>query len=100
MPLTRVPNEFAARREAKALLEAESVTTCPVLPEVLAVRAGLRVEETTEGFPPNAYGALVKMGANAFCIMLSTRCPNSGHRRFTVGHELGHFFMPDTLKCC
>jgi hypothetical protein len=79
------------------LLKAEGVTTWPVAPEVLAAGAGLEVRETENGFPPNAYGALVKTGASTFCIVLSTRCPNSGHRRFTLGHELGHYHMPGHL---
>src|SRR5215211_6768769 len=98
MPATRSPNEFSARREAIVLLEAEGVTTYPIAPEELAVRNGLRVEETSTGFPPNAYGALVKVSANIFCIMLATHCPNSGHRRFTIGHELGHYFLPGHLE--
>jgi Zn-dependent peptidase ImmA (M78 family) len=91
----RTPDEGVARREATALLTAEDVTAWPVSPEALAARAGLRIVETAQGFPRGAYGALVKIGPAEFQIMLSSHCPNSGHRRFTLAHELGHYHIPD-----
>lgn len=91
----RTPDESVARREAEALLVAEGVAAWPVSPKELAARIELEVIEAARGFPPGAYGALVKVGPSEFRIMLSTECPTSGHRRFTLAHELGHYHIPD-----
>lgn len=37
-------------------------------------------------------GCMIKVGDN-FGILYSTRFPNEGFQRFTVAHELGHYFM-------
>jgi hypothetical protein len=37
-------------------------------------------------------GCLMRIG-DRFGIMYSTRYPSNGFRRFTVGHELGHYFL-------
>jgi hypothetical protein len=48
--------------------------------------------EQLSGFPKNTYGALFKSG-NDFKIIVSTACHGDGHRRFTLCHELGHYFL-------
>lgn len=47
---------------------------------------------TTADFPPDIFGALAKHG-NGFEIFVSTQCETDGHRRFTISHELGHYFI-------
>ncbi len=37
-------------------------------------------------------GCMMKVGDN-FGIVYSTRFPSEGFQRFTVAHELGHYFM-------
>jgi hypothetical protein len=67
----------------------------PTQLDSLATATGLQVFEHDDGFPEGVYGALVKHSAISFCIMVSSRCPTPGHRRFTLAHELGHFVLPE-----
>lgn len=85
------PYEFAARKRALEVLTEFEITACPVDPDAIASARGIEVTGTGE-FPRHVCGALVKDG-NTFSILVSAHCPNEGHRRFTLSHELGHFFI-------
>lgn len=89
------PYEFAARKRALEVLTELEITACPVDPDAVASARGIEVTVTGE-FPKQVYGALVKNG-DAFSILVSVDCPNEGHRRFTLSHELGHFFIDGHL---
>ena len=83
----------ASRQCALDVLAENGISTRPVIPELIAEAFPfpLPVHES-DGFPPRTYGALYKSG-NDFRIVLSRDCPTNGHRRFTLSHELGHFFL-------
>jgi len=69
------------------------VNALPVDVEAIAVERGLEVENLPD-FPPNCYGALARRpDSNAYSVLVSDQCPSNGHRRFTIGHEVGHFIL-------
>lgn len=87
----RVAREGSAREMARQVIEEHNVTTWPLIPEAIADRENLPVE-VVGGFPANTYGALYK-NDHGFKIILSAGCHTEGQRRFTLCHELAHYFI-------
>lgn len=90
--MSRVFNLKMARQTAEAFLRNEGVTTLPVDPFAIAASRDILLEgkpEKTEGVS----GMLLRQG-NDFCIVYATHIPSPGFRRFSVAHELGHYFLP------
>src|SRR2546426_183490 len=88
--------ERIARRTAIEVLDDLKIVTYPVDPEAIAQRRGLLFEERG-GFPDTVFGAFFRAG-DRFGIVVSTACFGEGHRRFTIGHELGHYFLPGHVE--
>jgi len=82
----------AAAREAERLIDDLGITDPPVDPFAIAERHDITVEAAN--IPSGGFsGSLVKVG-DAFGILYSTSIRNDGFIRFTVSHELGHYFLP------
>lgn len=90
------PSERVARRTAIEVLDDLKVGAYPIDPEAIARRKGLLFEERG-GFPDAVFGAFFRAG-NRFGIVVSTACFGEGHRRFTIAHELGHYFLPGHVE--
>lgn len=88
---TRPAHERNARERAREVHQDYGVKSWPLIPDDIAKAEKLPVEEAS-GFPKNTYGALYKTG-NAFRILISSDCHSEGQRRFTLCHELGHYFL-------
>lgn len=87
--------ERTIRRLAVEVVDEVGVTNFPLDPTLVAEAKDLRVEEedfSTEGI----FGALILEGGH-FRILVSRGCFGSGHRRFTIAHELGHYHIPGHL---
>jgi Zn-dependent peptidase ImmA (M78 family) len=91
----RQAHERKARERAREVREEYGLNNYPLAVETLAAAVELPIEELS-GFPENTYGALYKE-ANNFRIVVSTRCHSDGQRRFTLCHELGHYFLDGHL---
>ncbi|TPI53309.1 ImmA/IrrE family metallo-endopeptidase [Mesorhizobium sp. B3-1-3] len=81
-----------ARQEAEKFLKEEGITTLPVDPFAIAKSRGI----TVEGKPESAEGVsgmLLRYG-DTFGIIYGTHIPSTGFQRFSVSHELGHYFLP------
>lgn len=84
------------RNEAEAVaalvLKDHSQSRLPIDPFAIANNAHIHVGvmETQE---PGVAGCLLRVG-NEFGIQYSRSLPNEGFIRFTVAHELGHYFIP------
>jgi len=90
--VSRVFNLKMARQTAEALLRDDGITSLPVNPFAIAASRDILVEgkpENTEGVS----GMLLRHG-NDFCILYATHIPSPGFQRFSVAHELGHYFLP------
>jgi hypothetical protein len=80
-----------AKQKAEALLRHEGITTFPVDPFAIAASQDITVKpkpDTAEGVS----GMLLRHG-DAFGILYATHIPSEGFQRFSVGHELGHYFL-------
>ena len=81
-----------AKQTAEAFLQEEGITSLPVDPFAIAESRDIVVEgkpENTEGVS----GMLLRHGNN-FGIIYATHIPSVGFQRFSVSHELGHYFLP------
>jgi len=80
------------RRVAAEVLKRFSVDRLPVDPFFIARESQIEVEAK----PPWASGVsgmLCKNG-DTFGILYATHIDNEGFQRFSVAHELGHYFLP------
>jgi Zn-dependent peptidase ImmA (M78 family) len=88
---TRQAHERQARERAREIEQEYGDKRWPLVPERIAEAAELSIEDMS-GFPKNTYGALYK-SENTFKIVISAECDTEGQRRFTLCHELGHYFL-------
>lgn len=80
-----------AKQKAETVLHNEGITTLPVDPFAIAASHDIVVKakpDTAEGVS----GMLLRHG-DVFGILYATHVPNEGFQRFSVAHELGHYFM-------
>jgi hypothetical protein len=80
-----------AKQSAEAYLRNNGHTTLPVDPLAIAAKHDIEVKakpDTAEGVS----GMLLRHGDN-FGIMYATHLNNKGFEHFSVGHELGHYFL-------
>lgn len=79
----------AVRRKAEALVAAHGIDAPPVPVEEIAKRLGLQVVRADLG--PDVSGILVWDGPSAYVCVKRTESP--ARRRFSIGHEIGHFTL-------
>lgn len=90
--MSRIFSLKLARQTAEAFLKEEGILSLPVDPFAIAESR----EIVVEGKPENVEGVsgmLLRHG-NDFGIVYATHIPSPGFQRFSVGHELGHYFLP------
>jgi hypothetical protein len=80
-----------AKQKAEALLRDQGIETLPVDPFAIAASRDITVRpkpDTAEGVS----GMLLRHG-DAFGILYATHIQSEGFQRFSVSHELGHYFL-------
>jgi hypothetical protein len=80
-----------AKQAAERFLKDEGIMTLPVDPFAIAASRDIEVKakpDTVGGVS----GMLLRHG-DAFGILYATHIPSEGFQRFSVGHELGHYFL-------
>jgi len=80
-----------ARRTAEAFLRKEGITTLPVDPFAIAESRDILVQPKPDT-EPGVSGMLLRHG-NSFGILYATHIQSLGFQRFSVSHELGHYFL-------
>lgn len=80
-----------ARQSAEAYLRDNGHTTLPVDPFEIAAKHGIEVK-AKPGTADGVSGMLLRHGDN-FGILYATHTGSEGFERFSVGHELGHYFL-------
>jgi hypothetical protein len=80
-----------AKQKAEALLRDNGITTLPVDPFAIAARHDIEVKANPDT-APGVSGMLLRHG-DCFGILYATHIPSQGFQRFSVGHELGHYFL-------
>jgi Zn-dependent peptidase ImmA (M78 family) len=90
-----VPNDVrfeAAAREAEQLIHDRRLLSLPIDPFAIAEASEIVVEPMPP-YSDGVSGILCKVGDN-FGILYATYIDNEGFQRFSVAHELGHYFLP------
>ena len=80
-----------AERRAENILAELNIATLPIDPSLVAKNRGIVVEakpRTADGVS----GMLLRHGNN-FGIMYATHIRSKGFQRFSIAHELGHYFL-------
>lgn len=81
-----------AESVAEQLVVDRRIDRLPVCPFTIAKDKGIEVQPR-ESDRPGVSGFLMRVG-NQFGILYATHIKNDGFIRFTVCHELGHYFLP------
>lgn len=84
-----------AELQAARVLAKLKMSALPVDPFVIAAREGIACQRLYTG--SGVSGCLSGVG-NSFAIFYSDSVPSEGFRRFTVAHELGHYFLEGHYK--
>jgi Zn-dependent peptidase ImmA (M78 family) len=87
----RLARRAMAEAAADAVLREMKIEGLWVDPEAIASRKGIAVQpkpNTAQGVS----GMLIKSGDD-FGIMYATNIPSRGFQRFSISHELGHYFI-------
>ena len=82
-------------RQAERLLRDESLLKLPVDLEALAQTRGIFIQEM-DSTEDGVSGMLLRHG-DTFGVLYSTRIQNIGFQRFSIAHELGHYFIDGHL---
>lgn len=77
---------------AEQIVKGEGIASLPIDPKAFARGKGIEVEAKPAS-SAGVSGMLVRVG-NEFAIAYSTHLGNEGFENFSVGHELGHFYVP------
>jgi Zn-dependent peptidase ImmA (M78 family) len=80
-----------AGKAAERFLQEQGVTSLPINPIALAEALGITVIEKPD-VSEGVSGALIKVD-NQFFIAYATHIRSEGFRRFSIGHELGHYLL-------
>ena len=86
---------FAADLQAREVLRRHAVTSLPVDVLKIAQAEGITVEAKPAS-TAGVSGMLIRVG-NKFAIGYATHIDNKGFQRFSIGHELGHYFMSEHI---
>lgn len=90
--MSRILSLKLARQTAEALLKEEGITDLPVDPFAIAESRDIMVQGKPEDHD-GVSGMLLRHGNN-FGIIYASHIPSVGFQRFSVSHELGHYFLP------
>ena len=82
-------------RQAEQLLQDENLLELPIDLEALAQIHGIFIKKM-DSAEEGVSGMLLRHG-DTFGILYSTRIPNIGFQRFSIAHELGHYFIDGHL---
>ena len=87
---------WRAMLEARKVVKEYEITSLPVDPIALAEELGIEVL-AKPATSPGISGFLLRFG-NDYGIAYATHIDNAGFQNFSVGHELGHYFMPGHVE--
>ena len=80
-----------AEKEGEALVRSLGISSLPIDPVDIATRHDIVVEAKPD-VAVGVSGMLLRHGDN-FGILYATHVSNRGFQRFSIAHELGHYFL-------
>lgn len=91
-----IPDVGAAEIQAEQVVAERGFKALPVDPIMIAEKCDITVQPAPST-KPGVSGLLLRHGTT-FGILYSTAVPSTGFQRFSVAHELGHYFMPGHVE--
>ena len=85
-----------ASQRAESVLLQRGIDTLPIDPVAIAQDAGIVVRAKPDTMP-GVSGMLLRHG-DVFGILYATHVRNEGFQRFSIGHELGHYFLDGHIE--
>lgn len=92
----KVPRLALAEGAADRVLRELEMSKLPIDPKEIAARKDIKVEAapaTDKGF-----SGMLAQWDTSFGIMYATHIANIGFQRFSIAHELGHYFIPGHVE--
>ena len=80
-----------AKQKGESLVRELNIDSLPVDPFAIAANCNILVKPKGDN-EAGVSGMLLRHG-NDFGILYTTHISSKGHQRFSVGHELGHYFL-------
>ncbi len=87
---------LGAELQAHEVLKTLEMSALPINPFAVADRRDIAYQEKPS-LAPGVSGCLMKVG-DTFGILYSSRFASEGFKRFTVAHELGHYFLTGHIE--
>lgn len=81
-----------AEHEAERVIREYKFADLPICPFTIAAKAGI-VVKPKDSIEPGVSGFLMRVG-DTFGIQYARHIASEGFVRFTIAHELGHYFLP------
>lgn len=92
MPMSDTIDLLEAEGEAESVINQHGFTALPICPFTIARKAEILVEPK-DSDEAGVSGFLLRVG-NVFGIQYARHIATEGFIRFTVAHELGHYYLP------
>lgn len=89
--MSKVPRLEAATQRSEIILHKNGITSLPVDPFLIASKHDIVVKEKPDS-AEGVSGMLLRHG-NVFGILYATHIRSDGFQRFSIAHELGHYFL-------
>lgn len=90
--MSRAERYLFATLAAEQVIRDRNITVLPVDPFAIARDLGIDVM-AKPAMSAGVSGSLLRVG-NSFAIAYATHISNTGFQRFSISHELGHYFLP------
>ena len=90
--MIKVPRLNLVENVARQVVRDQQISSLPVCPVEIAASLGIEVQPKPMA-EAGCSGMLVRLG-DEFGIIYATHLRNQGYERFSVAHELGHYFLP------
>lgn len=97
MPIARPMNKMnhaEIRAKAQEIIDRFCIQELPVNPFDIAHQLNILLYPMPPDKKGGISGALIRSGHD-FGILYATNIPNTGYKRFTVAHEIGHFVLDE-----
>lgn len=82
-----------AFQAAEELVKDCGFTSLPIQPKQIAIKYGIKVDPMPASSDGGVSGMLIRVGEN-YGILYATHIDNQGFQKFSISHELGHYFLP------
>lgn len=90
--MTKTDPYAFATQAAEQIIKGMEIDTLPIDPKAIA--RGRHIEVVAKPMEDKGVSGMLVRYGNEFAIAYATHHENEGFENFSVGHELGHYFLP------